>query len=131
MVKNREISSEVNNVIIPVWKSCKRYRKISENFKTPHTTVVLVAGKYKLVGTVENRGRSGRPHKITVRPERKMIRMVEKCSQAIIKKLQADLLASGTRFTLRTISKTLSSNQLLSDSQEDPVVVKATQGCSV
>ena len=47
MAKNKEVSSDVKSVIIQQWISGKIYRKLSINFKIPHTTVALIVGKQK------------------------------------------------------------------------------------
>ena len=85
MVKSKEFSSKLKDVIIQQWKSVKSYRKLSVNLKTPHSIVASIVRKYKRFGSVEIPARNGWPRKITSRFERKLLPMVEKNSRKLVR----------------------------------------------
>uniref|UniRef100_A0A0L8GIR1 Sleeping Beauty transposase HTH domain-containing protein n=1 Tax=Octopus bimaculoides TaxID=37653 RepID=A0A0L8GIR1_OCTBM len=72
MAKRKELTNSVKNLINEQWKAGKSYRKISETFCIPFSTIPTFIQRNKKSGTVENRIRSGAPRKISPRSLRKM-----------------------------------------------------------
>lgn len=77
MGKSKDLCTGVKELIIEKYLSGENYSKIARDCGLNRCTVFAVVKRYKQRGTTENKPRSGRKSKITVRESRSLLRLVK------------------------------------------------------
>lgn len=107
MGKAKELSKDLREKVIQLYKSGKGYKKISKDLSMPISTVQSLIKKWKIRGSVDTKPRSGRPTKISATTARKIVRDVKKNPQTTSGDLQASLQKSGVAVSRSTIRRHL------------------------
>ena len=92
MGASKQLSNDLKTKIVQHYGLEEGYKKLLERFKL---SVSTVRKKWKAIGTVLVKARSGRPHKISERQKRRMVRTVKNSPQTTSKDLQHHLAADG------------------------------------
>jgi transposase len=83
------------------------YKKISETFNIPRSTIKFLIKKWKEYGTTTSLPREGRPPKRTDHARRALIREATKRPKIILKELQSSKAEIGVSVHRTTLSCTL------------------------
>uniref|UniRef100_A0A8C9TZ63 Transposase Tc1-like domain-containing protein n=1 Tax=Scleropages formosus TaxID=113540 RepID=A0A8C9TZ63_SCLFO len=110
MPRSKEIQEQMRKKVIDMYQSGKGYKAISKALGLQRTTVRAIIPKWRKLGTVVNRPRSGRPTKITPRPQRRLIQELIKEPRTTSKELQASLASVKVSVRDSTIRKRLGKN---------------------
>lgn len=86
--KYKETALEERKIIINLFKEGKSYAKIAEILKKCRSKIQSIINKFKTKGILHNPKRSGRPRKLSLREEPKIVRIIKK------KKRKTDTSAS-------------------------------------
>lgn len=81
--KCKETTLEERKIIINLFKEGKSYAKIAEILKRSRSTIQSIINKFKTEGILHNLKRSGRPRKLSLREERKIVRIIKKIKNQI------------------------------------------------
>ena len=73
-MKTKEHSKQLREKIIEKYKSGDGYKKISNSLDIPPSSVKSIIKKWKEYGTCLNLPRAGRPHKLSDRARRRLVR---------------------------------------------------------
>lgn len=112
MVKVKEHSLQVRNSIVTEYEAGKGYRKLSEQFKIPISTIQSIIKKWKEQGSVSNKPRTGAPKKINPRACSKLVR-IAKCNPRVTRKeLVEEMSSIGVNVTKQTITNVMKSKGL-------------------
>lgn len=107
MPRSNELPEEFKEKIILYHKTGKGYKSISKIMGLHKSTIRSIICKWKMLGTVMNLPRSGRPPKISPQAQRKIIQEVAKNPEITSKELQAILALSKVKVHQSTIRKRL------------------------
>ena len=107
MAKTKELSQQLRMVIIDHHNRGMGYRKISDVLKIPISTIRAIIRKWKKHGLTTDLPRKGRPHKVSERAARSIVRKVMHKPFTTRGELQKELQAAGTKVSKDTISRTL------------------------
>ena len=107
MGKTKELSKDIRDKIVDLYKAGLGYKKISKQLGEKLTTVGAIIKKWKKHKVTANLPRSGASHKISPREISMMMRKVRDQPSTTQEELVNDLKAVGTTVTKRTISNTL------------------------
>lgn len=75
--EGKEISISERKIIIKLWNDGNSYRKIGQTIDRTYSSVQRVVTNFKKIGILTSKPRSGRPKKLSVREERKIINMTK------------------------------------------------------
>ncbi|GFY72659.1 transposable element Tc1 transposase [Trichonephila inaurata madagascariensis] len=78
MSQGKETSLELRNLIVKLKGENKSYSEIAKTVKKPQSTVQTIYRNYVMRGNVLNKSRCGRPHKLSDRDARAIVRKVKK-----------------------------------------------------
>ncbi|GFY44517.1 hypothetical protein TNIN_203281 [Trichonephila inaurata madagascariensis] len=92
MSQGKETSLELRNLIVKLKGENKSYSEIAKIVK-PRSTVQTIYRNYVMCGNVLNKSRCGRPHKLSDRDARAIVRKVKKNPKISAPKL-ADQIAT-------------------------------------
>ena len=81
MGKARELSKDLREKVIELYKTGKGYKKISKELTMPTNSVQTLIKKWKTRDSVETKPRSGRPTKISATTARKIVGNAKKNPQ--------------------------------------------------
>lgn len=81
MGKAKELSKDLREKVVELYKTGKGYKKISKELRMPISSVKTLIKKWKMRGSVETKPRSGRPTKISAKTARKFVRDAKKNPQ--------------------------------------------------
>ena len=73
MGKAKELSKDLQEKVIELYKTGKGYKNISKELRMPRSCVQTLIKKWKFRSSVETEPRSGRPTKISATTARKII----------------------------------------------------------
>ncbi len=107
MPRSNELPEEFKEKVIFYHKAGKGYKSISKIMGLHKSTIRSIICKWKMLGTVMNLPRSGRPPKISPRAQCKIIQEVAKNPEITSKELQAILALSKVKVHESTIRKRL------------------------
>lgn len=106
--KAAETTLEVRSIVIKLFNQGKTYAQIAEAINRSRTTVFNIVQRYKKFHTVLNKPRTGRPPKLSVREQRKIVRHVQAnplvTASEITAQLKEDL---GKHVHVRTVRRVL------------------------
>ncbi|CAJ0951707.1 unnamed protein product [Ranitomeya imitator] len=112
MGSSKQLSNDLKTKIIQHSCSGEGYKKLSQRFNLPISTVRNIVRKWKNTGTVLVKARSGRPRKTSQRQRRRMVRSVKDNPQTASRELQHQLAADGVTVHRSTIQRTLRKEKL-------------------
>ena len=78
MGKAKELSKDLREKIVELYKTGKGYKKISKELRMPISSVQTLIKKWKMRDSVETKPRSGRPTKISATTARVIVRDAKK-----------------------------------------------------
>ena len=107
MGKTKELSKNIRDAIVDLYKAGMGYKKISKQLGEKLITVGAIIRKWKKDKVTANLPRSGAPRKISPRGISMMMRKVRDQPSTTQEELVNDLKAVGTTVTKRTIHNTL------------------------
>ena len=107
IAKTKELSQQLRMVINDHHNRGMGYRKISDMLKIPISTIRAIIWKWKKHGLTTDLPRKGRPHKVSERAARSIVRKVMHKPFTTRGELQKELQAAGTKVSKDTISRTL------------------------
>ena len=107
MGKTKELSKDIRDKIVDLYKAGMGYKKISKQLGEKLTTVGAIIRKWKKHKVTANLPRFGAPRKISPRGISMMMRKVRDQPSTTQEELVNDLKTVGTTVTKRTISNTL------------------------
>ncbi|GFY48323.1 hypothetical protein TNIN_457801 [Trichonephila inaurata madagascariensis] len=93
--QGKETSLELRNLIVKLKGEKKSYSEIAKIVKKPRSTVQTIYRNYVMRGNVLNKSRCGRPHKLSDRDARAIVRKVKKNPKISAPKL-ADQIATAS-----------------------------------
>ena len=73
-MKTKELSKQVRDKVVEMYRSGLGYKKISKTLNNPLNTIKSIINKWKEYGTTTNLPREGRPPKLTDQARRALIR---------------------------------------------------------
>ena len=112
MGKAKELSTDLREKVVELYKTGKGYKKISKELLMPVSTVQTVINKWKIRGSVKTKPPSGRPTKISATTARKIVRDAKKNPQITSAEIQDSLKTSGVAVSRCTIRRHLKKNGL-------------------
>lgn len=112
MGKAKELSKDLREKVIELYKTGKGYKKISKQLRMPISSVQTLIKKWKMRDSVETKSRSGRPTKVSATTARKIVRDAKKNPQITSAKIQDSLKKSGVVVSRCTIRRHLKKNGL-------------------
>ena len=78
MRKAKELSKDLREKGLQLYKAVKGYKKISKDLKMPISSVQALIKKWKIKGSVDTKPQSGRPTKISATIARKIVQVAKK-----------------------------------------------------
>ena len=93
MGKAKELSKDLREKVIELYKTGKGYKKISKELRIPISSVQTLIKKWKMRDSVETKPRSGRPTKLSATTARKIVRDAKKNPQIT----SAEIMDSGKK----------------------------------
>ena len=126
MKKTREYSIEERTTFVNYRKLGWSFKKISEEFNVPVTSIQSIIYKYQDMNTVRNLKRKGRPKKTTVRENKKIKRIFEEESDLSLRDSISIVQEKiDKKLCIQTISKILNENGIFSLSKKKkPLLTK-------
>ncbi|GFY50539.1 transposable element Tc1 transposase [Trichonephila inaurata madagascariensis] len=110
MSQGKETSLELQNLIVKLKDEKKSYSEIAKIVKKPRSTVQTICRNYVMRGNVLNKSRCGRPHKLSDRDARAIVRKVKKNPKISAPKLADQIAtASGKKVHPETVRRILRS----------------------
>ncbi|KAI4903007.1 hypothetical protein NFI96_012034, partial [Prochilodus magdalenae] len=126
MGKTKELSKDVRDKIVDLYKAGMGYKAISKKLDEKVTTVGVIIRKWKKYNITVNRPRPGTPCKISPRGVSLIMRKAKNQPRTTQEELVNDLKAAGTTVSKKTIGNTLRCNGLKSYSaRQVPLLKKA------
>ena len=110
MPRTKELSEDLRQKIIDLYKAKKGYKTISKTLSVHVSTVRKIVCKWRQFGTVATLPRSGRPVKITPKAQRVIINEVKKNPRVSAEDLRKSLKHADISVDTSTIRKTLNKN---------------------
>ena len=110
MPRSKEISEDLRKTVIDAHQSRKGYKTISKDLGLHQSTVRQIVYKWRKFKTTVTLPRSGRPTKISLRTNLKIIKEVTKNPTETSKDLQATLALANVNVHDSTIRKRLNKN---------------------
>lgn len=107
MPRSAELPEEFKEQIVLYHKAGKGYKSISKITGLHKSTIRSIIRKWKMLGTVMNRPRSGRPAKISPKMQRKIIKEVAKKPEITLEELQTCLAIAKVNVHKSTIRRRL------------------------
>lgn len=112
MGKAKELSKDLREKVVELYKTGKGYKKISKELRMPISSVQTLIKKWKMRGSVETKPRSGRPTKISATTARKIVRDAKKNPQITSGEIQDSLKTCGVAVSRCTIRRHLKKDGL-------------------
>ena len=94
-MKTKDHSKQLREEVIEKYKSGEGYKKMSKALNIPWNSVKSIIKKWKEYGTCVNLPRAGRPHKLSDRARRRLVREATKTPMTTLKELQASAAEMG------------------------------------
>ncbi|KAM4705482.1 uncharacterized protein WCC33_010326 [Rhinophrynus dorsalis] len=107
MGSSKQLTEDQKIKIIDSYKAGEGYKKISKRYLLAVSTVRNVIKKWKLLGTVEVKTRSGRPRKISDKTARRLVRKAKQNPHITVKDLQESLAGTGVVVHQSTVQRCL------------------------
>uniref|UniRef100_A0A3B4TNE5 Uncharacterized protein n=1 Tax=Seriola dumerili TaxID=41447 RepID=A0A3B4TNE5_SERDU len=107
MPRQKELSEDLRSRMVDLHKAGKGYKVISKTLEIHQSTVRQTIYKWRHFGNVATLPRSGRPVRMTPRPQRRLINEVKKQPRMTTKDLKASLELANIAVHESTIRKTL------------------------
>ena len=112
MGSRKELSKDLRNKVMELYKDGKGYKKISKALQMPVSTVQSLIKKWKIQGSLDTKPRSGRPRKISAKTARRIVRDTKKNPQVTSGEIQAALEKDSVVVSRSTIRRYLNKNEL-------------------
>jgi transposase len=106
-MKTKELSKQVRDKVVEMYRSGLDYKKISETLNIPRNTIKSIIKKWKEYGTTTNLPREGCPPKLTDQARRALIREATKRPKITLKELLYSTAKIGVSVHRTTLSCTL------------------------
>src|SRR4029434_5129037 len=103
----KEHSKQLREKVIEKYKSGEGYKKMSKALNIPWNSVKCIIKKCKEYGTFVNLARAGRPHKLSDRARRRLVREATKTPVTSLKELQASAAEMGETLLTTTLALVL------------------------
>ena len=107
MVQKKELSNDLNLLIVKLLKSGISQRKVVQTFGWAQITVCEIRKKYRSRNDVRNLPRSGRPRVTSSRQDRKLVDLVKSMQRCTSKQLNAEWLKYEVKVCARTVRNRL------------------------
>ena len=111
-MKTKEHSEQLREKVIEKYKSGEGYKKMSKALNIPWNSVKSIIKKWKEYGTCVNLPRAGRPHKLSDRARRRLVREATKTPMTTLKELQASAAEMGETLHTTTVARVLHQSKL-------------------
>ena len=111
-MKTKEHSEQLREKVIEKYKSGEGYKKMSKALNIPWSSVKSIIKKWKEYGTCVNLPRAGRPHKLSDRARRRLVREATKTPMTTLKELQASAAEMGETLHTTTVARVLHQSKL-------------------
>src|SRR4029434_3119067 len=98
--------------VIEKYKSGEGYQIMSKALNIPWSSVKSIIKKWKEYGTCVNLLRAGRPHKLSDRARRRLVREATKTPMITPKELQASAAEMGETLHTTTVARVLHQSKL-------------------
>ena len=92
MGKAKELSKDLREKVVELYKTGKGYKKISKELRMPISSVQTLIKKWKMRGSVETKPQTGRPTKISATTDRKIVWNAKKNPQITSGEIQDSLI---------------------------------------
>jgi len=112
MVKVQEHSFDLRRKIIEAYADGNGYKKLSDRFKVPKSTVRNIIVKYQKTGLIHNKVGRGRKKILSEKAERALVRMVNKEPTMTRRAMGTVLETAGVKAGPSTITRALNRNGL-------------------
>ena len=112
MGKAKELSKDLREKVIQLYKTGKEFKKISKELRMPRSTVKTLIKKWRERDSVETKPRSGRPTKISAPTARTIVRDAKKNPQITSAEIQDSLKKIGVDVSRSTIRRLLKKHGL-------------------
>ncbi|GFY44796.1 transposable element Tc1 transposase [Trichonephila inaurata madagascariensis] len=110
MSQGKETSLELRNLIVKLKGENKSYSEIAKIVKKPRSILQTIYRNYVMRGNVLNKSRCGRPHKLSDRDARAIVRKVKKNPKISASKFADQIAtASGKKVHPETVRRILRS----------------------
>src|SRR4029434_3303293 len=109
-MKTKEHSEQLREKVIE--KSGEGYKKKSKALNIPWNSVKSIIKKWKEYGTCLNLPRAGRPHKLSDRAGRRLVREATKTPMTTLMELQASAAEMGETLHTTTVARALHQSKL-------------------
>uniref|UniRef100_A0A8C7KC88 Transposase Tc1-like domain-containing protein n=1 Tax=Oncorhynchus kisutch TaxID=8019 RepID=A0A8C7KC88_ONCKI len=106
-MKNKEHTRQVRDTVVKKFKAGFGYKKISQAFNIPRSTVQAIILNWKEYQTTANLPRPGRPSKLSAHTRRRLIRDAAKRPMITLDELQRSTAEVGDSVHRTTISRIL------------------------
>ncbi|XP_029999679.1 E3 ubiquitin-protein ligase RNF181 isoform X1 [Sphaeramia orbicularis] len=110
--KRGEHSEHLQEKVIEKYKSGDGYKKISKSLNIPLSSIKSIIKKWKEYGTCANLPRAGRPHKLSDRVKRRLVRKATKSPLTTLKELKATAAEMGETVHMTTVARVLRQTEL-------------------
>ena len=111
-MKTKEHSEQLREKVIEKYKSGEGYKKMSKALNIPWNSVKSIIKKWKVYSTCVNLARAGRPHKLSDRARRRLVREATKTPMTTLKELQASAAEMGETLHTTTFARVLHQSKL-------------------
>ncbi|GFY64273.1 transposable element Tcb1 transposase [Trichonephila inaurata madagascariensis] len=109
MSQGKETSLELRNLIAKLKGEKKSYSEVAKIVKKPRSTVQTIYRNYVMRGNVLNKSQCGRPHKLSDRDARAIVRKVKKNPKISAPKLADQIATARKKVHLETVRRILRS----------------------
>src|SRR4029434_3851052 len=111
-MKTKDHSKQLRGEVIEKYQSGEGYEKMSKALNIPWNSVKSIIKKWKEYGTCVNLARAGRPHKLSDRARRRLVREATKTHMTTLKELQALTAEMGETLHTTTVARVLHQSKL-------------------
>ncbi len=112
MGKAKELSKDLREKEVELYRTGKRYKKIPKDLRMPISRVQTLIKTWKKRGSADTKPRSGTPTKISATTARKIVRDAKKNPQIISADIPASLQKRGVAVSRCTMKRHLKKNGL-------------------
>src|SRR4029434_6551795 len=115
-MKTKEHSEQLREKLIEKYNAAEGYKKMSKALNIPWSSVQTILKKWK---ECVNLPRAGRPHKLSDRARRRLVREATKTPMTTLKELQASAAKMG-----ETVARVLHQSKLYGRAKRKPLLKK-------
>uniref|UniRef100_A0AAY5KH70 Sleeping Beauty transposase HTH domain-containing protein n=1 Tax=Esox lucius TaxID=8010 RepID=A0AAY5KH70_ESOLU len=105
MGSRKELSKDLRNKVMKLYKDGKGYQKISKALQMPVSTIQSFIKKWKIQGSLDTKPRSGIAKKISAKTVRRIVRDTKKNPQVTSGEIQAAQEKDGVVVSSSTIQQ--------------------------